>query len=127
MEELEEIAPYQSKLVQAAHVKREPSDLLDERRAALRRLGAEVPSVEALKKHADKFGTEAVVETAAEVGYGVDALIRLFDHCDLVDSATDRARKYSKGLKRSSSEARAKALLGLKDDDRDGENRTPDA
>lgn len=119
--ELEEVE-FESRLNTAPAARRTPSDLLAERRNFMRRFttqaGLETPTIEQLKKHADKYGTEQVVETAVELGYGLDTIVNLMDYCDRVNATNYRKeRPYAKAQKIKSSEERAKALLGIKDED----------
>lgn len=88
-----------------------------ERQASLRRITDEVPSIDDLMKHAEKFGTDQVIETAVELGYGLDACVRLTDHCDRLDVATwKREHRYGSPKKVKSAEDRCKALLGITDE-----------
>lgn len=95
-----------------------PGDTLLERQACLRRLEAETPTIEELQKHADKYGSSLVVETAAELGYGYESLMRLQEHCDLVDVSAHRERYGPKRPlpKTTPAEVRVKILLGLEDE-----------
>lgn len=107
-----------SYLVSAPRVKAKPSDLLKERLTLTRRISLEIPSIEQLMKHADRFGTDQVVITAAELGYGLETLVRLTDHCDRVDAIAYReTHRYGKTKKLKSSEDRCKLLLGIEDEE----------
>jgi hypothetical protein len=69
-------------------------------------------------KHADRFGTDQVVETATELGYGLEACVRLTDHCDRVDlKKWKEEHRYGSPKKTKTAEARCKALLGITDED----------
>lgn len=95
------------------------ADALLERQAALRRVNREVPEVVELQRHADKFGSEMVVETAAELGYGFDTLVRLTDHCDRSDTELykkTRDRSFLSG-KKGTTEDRVRNLLGVEKDE----------
>jgi hypothetical protein len=97
--------------------KRRPSDDLGIRRGLMRRFsGGDIPTIAQLEKHAERFGTDHVVVTAAELGYGLDACVRLQDTCDRIDAAIDRARRYSRRGKIAPAEDRVRVILGLEDD-----------
>lgn len=67
-------------------------------------------------RHAEKFGTECVVETAAELGYTLDACVRLADHCDRTEAAEYlRAHPRGRAPKADDSTKRCKLLLGIED------------
>lgn len=75
---------------------------------------APVPSLKELKKHAEKFGSDSVVETAAELGYGPEALVRLMDACDRITSAALRKTHPNRSTPRfGDSVERVNVLLGL--------------
>lgn len=97
---------------------RKPSDLLQERGALLRySCGREAPTIDDLMRHAEKYGSDCVVETAAELGYGLDACIRLMEYCDRADAlAYQRDHSFSNSKKLMSSEKRCRLLLGLEDE-----------
>jgi len=122
--ELKEEIPFVSKIVSAPKQIRRPSDLLAERQSYMRRILRDQPSVEQLLKHAERFGTDQVPETAAELGYGAETLERIIDKCDLIDAAEFRKLhphgKTPRGGK--SAEERAKLLIG--DDEVELENGT---
>lgn len=106
----------------STRTKRNPADDLAERRTCMIRFtrtgDADIPTVKDLMRHAERHGGECVAETAAELGYGVDALIRVIDACDRGDLALLRKTRPNARLeKRASSEDRAKAILGIKDDE----------
>ena len=91
----------------------QPSDNLGSRQALCRQL-APVPTLKDLTRHAEKFGTEQVVETAAECGYGFDTLVRLQDAVDRIDQARWRREHPHAPLPRvKPSEERVRVLLGL--------------
>lgn len=116
-DELAEV--FESKLVAAPREKRKPSDLLLERGSFLRRFAGrqDPPTIDALQKHASKFGSEAVPETAAELGYGLDACTRLIEHCDRADAAIHLSQTGRKlNAKNGPAEKRARVLLGLEDE-----------
>lgn len=78
----------------------------------------EVPTMKQLQRHAEKFGTEAVVQTAVELGYGFESCLTLQDFCDRTDAAAYRKEHpYAKPQRLTSSEKRVKLLMDLKDDD----------
>lgn len=107
--------------VKTPRVKRTPADLLDERSAFVRYISRQcgyVPEITDLMKHAERFGTDQVVETAVELGYSLDACVRLMDHCDRLDVASfKKEHPYAKAPKLKSSEDRCKALLGITETD----------
>jgi hypothetical protein len=98
---------------------RHPSDLLPERQALARRLGSP-PRVPDLLRHAERFGTEMVPETAVEAGYGLDTCTHVVESCSRIDSVAG-VRRYVRGRlkKQLTPEARARELMGLPDDDVD--------
>lgn len=99
--------------------KRKPSDFLIERMAILRHVSAgDIPTIDDLMKHAEKFGTDMVVETAAECGYGLDACVRLMDFCDRQDAIDfKKNHRFGSPKKQKSSEVRCKLLLGIEDEE----------
>lgn len=70
----------------------------------------------ALKKHAERFGTDAVMETAAEEyhagGFTFDDVVELLELCDVIHR---RKQPYAKKT-RVSTETRAKRLLGIEEE-----------
>jgi hypothetical protein len=93
--------------------RRNPADDLPIRQTLLRRLG-EPPTAQQLKRHADRFGSEFVVQTATEVGYGVETCVMLSDHCDIADLARLRRDRPNARLdRRAPSDDRVRKLLGL--------------
>jgi hypothetical protein len=113
---------FESKLVSAPREKTGPAYLLGERQSYMRRLnhrlGLETPTIKELQKHAERFGSTQVVETAAELGYGYDACLRLQDFCDRVDQAEYRkAHPRGRLPKITLAEKRIRELLGLEEDD----------
>lgn len=102
-----------------------PAYVLAERRTYSRRFNVDpatgelnVPTIEQLAKHAQRFGTDCVVEAATELGYGLDACVRLQDACDRVEANAYReSHPKSKPLSFPDAEARVKKLLGLKDEE----------
>lgn len=101
--------------------RRTPSDLLEERSVFMRYVSRQIgniPEISDLMKHAERFGTDQVVETAVELGYSLDACVRLMDHCDRLDLANfKKEHPYAKNPRLKSSEVRCKALLGIVDED----------
>lgn len=101
-------------------MKRLPSDLLDERRAIGRRLGADAPTVQQLQRHAERYGIECVVETAVELGHSFDSCVRLQDACDRIESARERDRHpRARPQKMKPSEDRVRAFMGLEKSEQD--------
>jgi hypothetical protein len=97
--------------------KRGPGELIPEQRAVMARftsgLQGEAPTIERLVKHAEKFGTDQVLETAADLGYGHDACVRLVDALDRIEAAAYR-KDHPKAppLKFGNAEKRVAAVLG---------------
>ncbi len=100
--------------------RRKPSDLLAERRNHMRRFPT--PSIDGLIKHAERYGPDNVMDTAAECGYGYDALLRLQDACDRAASAAfRRAYPHAPAPRYAPAEDRVRELLGLeKPEEEDG-------
>lgn len=95
------------------------ADTLPERQALLRHVCRDVPvpTIDDLVRHAEKFGTDQVVETAAELGYQLDSLVRLTDTCDRLDAEEFRRHhKFGSLAKRKPAEDRCKTLLGITDE-----------
>lgn len=111
--------PFVSNIKPMPPEKRGPAHLLGERRAVLRRLcGDQVPTIAQLEKHAARFGSEGVAQTAVELGYGLDAVARLIDSCDRADLELIRKQRPNARLdKRDPAETRAKKMLGITDED----------
>jgi hypothetical protein len=80
---------------------------------------ADVPTIDDLIKHARRFGTARVAETAAELGYQLEAVTRLITQLDVVDQEHSAEKKF--GLTHfyrkpgKSAEDRAKKLLNWTD------------
>lgn len=108
-----EASVFQSALLKMPKQKRRPSDDLPERGALARRF-APIPALKDLQKHAEKFGSECVVETAVELGYPFEACVRLVDACDRADLALLRKIRSNARLdRRPPSEDRVRLLMGL--------------
>ena len=79
------------------------------------------PTIEDLIKHAEKFGGHMVVQTAIDLGYGLDAVTRLQVRVDQVDAEHSKAGKpwaerfYSAPKK--SAENRVKKLMNITDEE----------
>jgi hypothetical protein len=74
----------------------------------------EVPTHEGLIKHAEKFGTTLIAETAVELGYDLPRLTTLIARLDMIDGVHRNREKTNikhTQLSRRSPEARAKKLL----------------
>jgi hypothetical protein len=114
---------FESRIVSAPQAKRTPADLLEERSAFARYISRQsgyVPEIGDLMRHAERFGTDQVVETAVELGYSLDACVRLMDHCDRLDMAEfKKEHPFAKPPKVKSSEDRCKALMGITDEKSD--------
>lgn len=67
-----------------------PADLLAERRAYARRTRGPQVTYEALIKHAERFGPDECDLTAAEAGFGLEALASLVEGLDRVHAARYR-------------------------------------
>lgn len=116
---------FQSAIKTAPRTRKLPSDLLDERSTFMRHMsrGIPVPTIDDLMKHADRFGTDQVIETAVELGYGLDACVRLLDHCDRADvAAFKKLHPHGRASKVGSSEDRCKALMGITDDEEESQD-----
>lgn len=105
-----------SNLVAAPKVIRKQSDDLIERMALLRRFGP-VPTIAELDKHAEKFGTMLVVDTAVELGHSFNACVRLQDSCDRYDASADRKFKFKKLRAKGTSETRVRLLMGIEEEE----------
>jgi hypothetical protein len=72
-------------------------------------------NVAALKQHAEKFGSDGVVETAVECGYTVGMVADLIEFCDKADYALAKKKNgYARARKhRLSFEQRAERALGI--------------
>lgn len=100
--------------------KRGPSYQLPERRAIMRSTLARnddgdpiPPDLKELMAHAVKYGSEMVVETAIELGYGHDSCVRLMDHCDRSEAAAYRKqRPLAPAMKFGDSDMRVRVLMG---------------
>lgn len=83
----------------------------------------EKPTREELIKHAERFGTDQVAETAADLGFGLEDLTFLIERLDQIDvtRAKKDGLKFGAKVKRTSPEKRAKKMLNWvepeKDDD----------
>ena len=62
------------------------------------------PSLEDLRKHAERFGISAVLDTAVELGYGEAELIEVIEMLDTVEATqyADPATRRRLGLRRPS-------------------------
>lgn len=94
---------------------RKLSDLLGERRACLHSLDlGPVPKIKQLARHAERYGTDQIVETAAELGYDEVSCVRLLDACDRIAGAHVRKQRPNARAPRIGlSEDRVRALLGV--------------
>lgn len=80
----------------------------------------EKAALEPLLKHARKFGTAQVMETAIEDGFELAALVLLQEELDKVDAAEAKKRRFGGPYKkpRLTAEARVKRLLGIEEDEK---------
>lgn len=98
---------------------RRPSDDLPERRTFLRLTTIDIPDYEnptiaTLEKHAERFGSGSVVVTAIELGFQLEAVIRLQDACDRIDQEHElRDHPHRRVEKTQPSEDRVRKLMGL--------------
>lgn len=98
---------------------RKPSDDLPERRTFLRLTTMDIPDYENptitnLEKHAERFGSAFVVVTAIELGFQLEAVIRLQDACDRIDQEHIlREHPHRRVEKTQPSEDRVRKLMGL--------------
>jgi hypothetical protein len=67
--------------------------------------------LETYKRHADRFGPDGVVETAAAAGLTLADLVTLQQHVDELEAPI--RRKRGQGKHRLTAEARVKRLLGI--------------
>ena len=78
------------------------------------------PTIEELVKHAERFGSHMVVDTAIGLGYEFDAVVRLQRQCDVID--LEHWKKEHGGRDggwprpKKSVEDRVKKLMGIKDE-----------
>lgn len=87
------------------------------RRALANALTPEAPEIAKLIKHAERYGTTEVVQTAVDLGYGLDACVRLQDACDRIEAANHRKEHpHAPAMKFGDSEQRVKALLPKTDE-----------
>ena len=87
----------------------------------------DAPMVGDFVKHAERFGTEGVMETAAECGHSFDALVRLQDAVDRIEAEHGREGKFIRHNrlgrrvqvrpKRTTAEERVKRLLGIEEEE----------
>lgn len=73
----------------------------------------DAPTRDELIKHAERFGTDQVAETAAELGYSLEDMTFLIERLDQIDivRAKKEGLKFGAKVKRTSPEKRAKKLL----------------
>lgn len=116
---MSEEVPFVSHIKTTGPPPAKPSDLLYERGSALRRAcRREPPTIEELMKHAERYGTDAIVQTAAELGYSLQACVRLMDHCDRVDAAAYmKEHPHARPPSVKPSEKRCRILLGIEETD----------
>lgn len=100
---------------------RDVEDELGARRALAsaltRQTGEDTPEIAKLIKHAERYGTTEIVQTAIDLGYGLDACVRLQDACDRIDAATHRkAHPHAPAMRFGPSEERVRALMPKEDD-----------
>jgi len=67
-------------------------------------------TLKALKKHADRYGYDGVMETAVDLGLNEEQLIELQEHIDEIVSRDRWAPK-----RRLSAETRVRRLLGVEE------------
>ncbi len=92
---------------------------LAERRRLTRRLTEEIPTIAQLTKHAEKFGTEGVVQTAIELGYGFDTVVDLQDAVNRIENTQFHKDHpgVSRNLKFPNVEKTVKAAMEITDED----------
>ena len=83
----------------------------------------EKPTREELIKHAERFGTDQVAETAAEIGFTLEDLTFLIERLDQIDvmRAKKEGLKFGAKQKRTSAEKRAKKMLNWTEPETDDE------
>lgn len=84
------------------------------------------PTRDELLKHAERFGTDQVAETAAECGYGLEEMIALIERLDQIDvmRAKKEGFKFGAKQKRSTPEKRAKKILNWVEPEKDVEEES---
>jgi hypothetical protein len=94
------------------------STLAERRRLALR-LTDDRPTIQQLTRHAEKFGVEAVVQTAIELGYGFDTVVDLQDAVNRVENTQFHKDHpgVNRNLKFPNVEKTVKAAMELTDED----------
>jgi hypothetical protein len=79
------------------------------------------PTINQLIRHAERYGSAGVVQTAIDLGYDVEAVIRLQSRVDTIDvkhAQENRpwTHRYAKRPKKSA-EVRVKKMMGVTDED----------
>lgn len=100
---------------------RDVEDELGARRALTsaitRQIGDDPPEIAKLLKHAERHGTAEILQTAIDLGYGLEPCVRLQDSLDRIDAAKHRKEHpHAPGLKFGDAEDRVRALLPKADD-----------
>jgi len=112
----------------AADIPREPytqADKVADRRTFMRKTALrsepsfhEPPTLAQLEKHAERFGPEHVMETAIDLNYSLDALIRLQDACDRAEAARYKeAHPHAPAMRFGDAEARVRKAAGIPKDE----------
>jgi hypothetical protein len=79
------------------------------------------PTIDELIKHAERYGGYMVVQTAIDLGYGLEAVTRLQSRVDVIDIEHSKARKpwaerfFTRPKK--SAEHRVRKLMGITDEE----------
>lgn len=85
--------------------------------ALTRQTGEDTPEIAKLIKHAERHGTTEVLQTAIDLGYGLEACVRLQDALDRIDAANHRkAHPHAPAMRFGDSEERVRALMPKADD-----------
>lgn len=70
-----------------------------------------------LLRHAQRFGTEGVIETAVESRFSVERLASLIEKLDAIEYERDQRRFKTVKKHRLTYEERAKRALGISDEE----------
>lgn len=90
---------------------------LDARRVMCQKFH-DAPTIKQLERHAERYGTEQVVETAIELGYGIETVTRLQDFCDRVEAANyKKQHPRARPMRFPNTEKRVKALMEIVDEE----------
>lgn len=86
-------------------------------------LGGPPPTLERLIKHAERYGTAFVVQTAVEYGYSIEDCTRLQVRCDVIEKQQAEKERWGHYTKpRHTAEERVMKLMGIKKEKNDGDS-----